>query len=146
MKNRTRIISISILTSAGIVVIPFLCFSIATKKWAQSEACGSNMKAVGLAGRLWANDHVELMPTNFMCMSNEVVTPKVLHCPADHERPRVSTWDEFSEENSSYLMVSPGAKEGTTNVVFIRCRIHGHLGFVDGSVFNASRTKVVGKH
>jgi hypothetical protein len=47
----------------------------------------------------------------------------------------VRIWEEFSEEKSSYLMVSPAVKEGGTNVVFIRCRIHGHLGFADGSVF-----------
>lgn len=103
------------------------------------------MKAIGLAGRLWANDRVDLMPTNFMCMSNELINPIILHCNADTARPRVRTWEEFSEEKSSYLMVSPGAKEGSTNVVFIRCRIHGHLGFADGSVFNATRTKMVGK-
>ena len=103
------------------------------------------MKAVGLSARLWANDRVELMPTNFICMTNELITPLVLHCPADGERPRVRAWEEFSEEKSSYLMASPGAKEGTTNVVFIRCRIHGHLGFADGSVFNSNRTQMVGK-
>jgi hypothetical protein len=104
------------------------------------------MKAVGLAALLWANDHAEMLPTNFTCMSNEVITPKVLHCPADSARPTVKTWEEFSDEKSSYVMVSPGIPQGTTNSVFMRCRIHGHLGFPDGSVMNASRTKLLRKH
>jgi hypothetical protein len=103
------------------------------------------MKAIGLSARLWANDRLEMMPTNFTCMSNELVTPIVLHCIGDKSRPRLRTWEEFSESQSSYVMISPGVREGTTNSVFISCRIHGHLGFPDGSVLNASRTKFIGK-
>ena len=120
------------------------CNSVAMKK-AQAIGCASQMIAIGYAGRIWANDHTDRMPTNFMCMSNEVITPKILHCPADRERPRVSAWEEFSDEKCSYLMVSPGVPEGTTNSVFIRCRIHGHLGFPDGSVMDADRTRVFRK-
>src|SRR5205085_3269047 len=93
-------------------------------KAAQSANCASNMKAVCLAARLWASDRAGLMPTNFLCMSNELITPLVLHCSADGARPRLRTWKEFSEETSSYLMISPAAPEETTNLVFIRCRIH----------------------
>jgi len=79
------------------------------------------------------------MPTNFICMSNEVVTPKVLHCPSDQERERVGAWKDFSENKSSYVMVTPGAPEGATNIVFIRCRIHGHVCYTDGSVYHGKQ-------
>src|SRR5215216_2115343 len=104
------------------------------------------MEAIGLAGMIWANDHAELMPTNFTCMSNELNIPKILHCPAASSRPRVDTWEKFAEERSSYEIISPGTPEGTTNIVFIRCRIHEHLGFADGSVMNASCNKVLPKY
>ena len=104
---------------------------------AQSISCLKTIGSIGIAARLWANDREHLMPTNFICMSNEVITPKILHCPADHKNPRVIEWAEFTEAKSSYLMISPGVREGGTNVVFIRCRVHGHLGFPDGSARRA---------
>ena len=130
----------------ALTMMAVLAFKFAAVRRAQSRSCASKMKAIGLAGRLWANDRAEMMPTNFTCMSNELVTPKILHCSADSARPQVDTWEKFTEDSSSYEIISPGAREGTTNVVFIRCRIHGHLGFTDGSVMNASRTKVLPKY
>jgi hypothetical protein len=132
--KRDHIILFSIL---GVVVLgggSFLYILKIADDRAQSVTCAITMKSVGLAGRLWANDHAGMMPTNFTCMSNEMVTPKLLHCRTDSARPAVNTWEEFSDEKSSYVMVSPGIPESTTNSVFIRCRIHGHLGFPDGSV------------
>jgi len=147
MKSRPlKILAATLFAFIAISVISGIYCGRVAQRAARSAGCASNMKAICLSGRLWANERVELMPTNFMCMSNEIITPKVLRCPADNARPRVNTWEEFSEEKSSYLMVSPGANEGTTNVVFIRCRIHGHLGFADGSLRNANRTKVLHKY
>lgn len=145
MKSRTlKIVSVSI-SLVVVVLVSFIYISGVAMSRAESVQCANNMISIGFGARLWANDRVELMPTNFICMSNELVTPKVLHCRTDRAHASVNSWEEFSDEKSSYLMVSPGSKEGTTNVVFIRCRIHRHLGFPDGSVTDAGRTKVFRK-
>jgi hypothetical protein len=146
VKPRTlKILAVALFAFIAMAIASGLyCSSVAMKK-AQEISCANNMIAVCFSGRLWSNDHADRMPTNFICMSNEVVTPKVLHCPADRERPQVGVWEEFSEEKCSYVMVSPGVPPGTTNSVFIRCRIHGHLGFPDGSVRDANRSRVFRK-
>ena len=78
--------------------------------------CTSNLKQVGLATRLWAGDNGDHFPpmsvadvTNvtfyFRSISNEIVTPSVLACPADPERTRLSTFTPaFTNANISYFV------------------------------------------
>jgi hypothetical protein len=48
-------------------------------------------------------------------------------------------WSTFDERRCSYEIVNPGIPEGNLTNVFIRCKAHGHLGYVDGSVFDGKR-------
>lgn len=85
--------------------------------------CVSNLKQIGLAFRMWANDHDEKFPmqlsasgTNggtmefnlsgevwrhFQIISNEINTPKVFVCQEDKKRSRTGDWGAFS--NNSHL-------------------------------------------
>src|SRR5580765_235255 len=45
--------------------------------------CMSNMKQIGLAARMWSSDHNETFPPDFLSMSNEMASPKILVCPSD---------------------------------------------------------------
>jgi len=87
-------------------------------------SCTSNLKQVGLAYRLYANDHDDhfpfLNPTNtsgslefttspqvfrhFQAMSNELVTPKVLACFTDSKRSKATDFSNFSNANLSYFV------------------------------------------
>jgi len=70
------------------------------KARAQRTACLNNQKQIGLSFILWAGDHDERFPStvdaseggsralletweHFITLSNELVTPKILHCPSD---------------------------------------------------------------
>ncbi len=89
--------------------------------------CVSNLKQVGLAYRMWSNDHQEKFPwtvaasgtsdgtlpfvnsTNvwihFSAISNEVNNPRVFVCGEDRARTRVTTWDAFTNNNHlSYFL------------------------------------------
>jgi hypothetical protein len=138
-----QFLCVGFLVLVTVGVISFIYCNYVAVKGAKSIQCLSHIKAISMGCRLWTYDHWKTVPTNFTCMSNELVTPKILHCSADSARPPVDTWQKFTEASSSYEIISPGVPEGTTNVVFIRCRIHGHLGFTDGSVMNADRTRVL---
>lgn len=92
-------------------------------------SCVSNLKQVGLAYRLWSNDHEDQFPfasTNaggsfrfanspqvflhYVAMSNELVTPKILTCFEDKERSKTADFTQFSNKNLSYF-VGPDARE-----------------------------------
>jgi hypothetical protein len=45
------------------------------------------MKQIGLAARMWANDHKDIMPSDFLTMQNELNSPRILVCPTETNRP-----------------------------------------------------------
>lgn len=110
------------------------------KSKAQRITCVNNMKQIGLAARMWANDHNEKFPPSFLAMSNEVVTPKVFVCPGDGSVVKAVDWANFGEANVSYEYLQPGIAENeAAQVVVFRCPIHGNEGRGDGSVMMGGR-------
>ena len=100
-----------------------------------SLACGDYMTSIGCAARNYADDHDGNLPSDFLSMSNEVSTPKILVCPGDHSRQPAASWAVFTPEDSSYEIVTPHLRDGDTNLVYVRCKIHGNVLYGDGSVF-----------
>jgi competence protein ComGC len=97
--------------------------------------CVNNLKQVGLAARVFANDNEDEFPwrisTNsggsreyqsvpnsafrhFQVMSNELSTPKIIICPQDRERSPATNWIfNFDNRNVSYFI---GLDSNQTNV------------------------------
>jgi len=71
-------------------------------------------------------------------MTNELSWPKILVCPSDHLHRVATSWVSFTTNNSSYEIVAPGISKTDTNVVFLRCKIHGYVGYSDGRVLDDS--------
>src|SRR5258708_4930153 len=131
----------AILGSTGAVILLLVLFRammIAARNRADSARCASSITSICMAARLWAEDHGELMPTNFLSMSNELNTPKVLSCL---DARRASDWSTFAPENCTYQIVAPGMGAGDTNKIFLRCSVHGHLGYSDCTVFDGHRRR-----
>jgi hypothetical protein len=106
------------------------------KQQAQQINCISNLKQMGLAVRIYANDHKENLPPDFLSMSNELNTPSILFCPADSARTRVDSFAHLTPGNITYEFLRPGAslaKLNPSEPVF-RCPIHGNVCYADGSV------------
>src|SRR5439155_12737122 len=101
---------------------------------AQSIACINNLKQIGLAARVWAKDNYDILPPNWLSMSNELSTPKVLVCPADTTRTAAENWASFSAANVSYEFLNPNGSETEAQVVLARCPSHNHICLSDGSV------------
>ncbi len=110
---------------------------------AQTTRCVSNMKQIGLAARIWSNDHNDMFPPDILTMSNELVAPNLLVCPDDKSKTAAADWSQFSAaENLSYEFLTPGAKEGDVfNQTAFRCPIHGNVGLGDGSVQQGSNSR-----
>ena len=115
-------------------------FSSAAQRRAESLTCASAVTSICLAAHVWAEDHGGIMPTNFVCMSNEVSAPKILSCiPA--RRARTENWADFGLQNCTYEILVPGMRVDDTNTAFLRCTIHGHLGYSDSTVFDGVRRR-----
>jgi hypothetical protein len=110
------------------------------KRWVKSMNCGNSMCSICFAARVWALDNNGKMPSDFLSMSNELSTPRVLICDADHSRRAAPNWASFTPGLSSYEIVD--LRDGDTNGVFLRCRIHkDHVGYADGTVFDGTRRR-----
>ena len=104
------------------------------KEKAESIACINNLKQLGLSVRVWALDNKDISPPNVLDMTNEMSTPKILRCPADHAREAATSFASYTPANCSYEYLAPSAPETEPTRVLFRCPIHGHVCLCDGSV------------
>lgn len=91
------LVVIAIIAILAALLLPALAKA---KAKAQRIACVNDQKQIGLSFTMWGHDHEDKYPSvvapaeggsqaqtevwaHFAVMSNELVTPKILHCPSD---------------------------------------------------------------
>ena len=139
MKRRDVIFILVGIFAIAAVLYPFA--TARSKSWAESVSCGNYISSIALASRVWADDNNQHMADNFLCMSNELATPKILICPSDKDRKPAEHWTTFTTNNCSYEILRPGMPESDTTNAYFRCTIHGHLGFADGTAFDGKQRR-----
>jgi len=103
---------------------------------AQTVTCMNNLRQVGLAVRMWSNEHKETLPPDLLSISNQLGSTKILVCPGDKSRIQAASWSEFDPlENLTYEYLAPNAKVADVeSQPIMQCPIHGNMAFGDGSV------------
>ena len=128
----------------GTILVGFVLLGLSKqrlKRWSESVACGNYMSSIGFGARLWAGDNSNRLADNFLVMSNELCTPKILICPGDKTRKLAESWATFTTNNSSYEILRPGMTDDDFTNAYFHCTIHGHLGFADGTVFDGKQRR-----
>jgi prepilin-type processing-associated H-X9-DG protein len=121
----TKIEVVVIVAAIGFFVLLISPALMAAKHGAKRINCVSNLKQIGIAYRLWEGDHNNKYPMavsvtnggtmgladgrnawiNYFVMSNELSTPKILHCPADINRFAATNFSVgFNNQNISYFV------------------------------------------
>jgi len=104
------------------------------KEEAHAVACVNNLKQIGLAARIWAADHNDVLPPDILSMKDGMATPKILFCPADATATPVTEWSQLDLTSISYRFLNPNGKAGDETTSLATCRIHGYVCLSDGSV------------
>jgi hypothetical protein len=124
----------------AVAVITIAVISVSRRRQVEFLMCGNYISSIGLATRVWAGDNGNKLPNNFVVMSNELAMTKILICPGDKSRQPAKDFASFTPTNSSYVLLTPGVPWNDTNA-FLRCQVHGHLGYADGTVFDGKQRR-----
>lgn len=147
---------------ATLVVLPAaLLPALKAKSTAQSIACVNNLKQIGLAFLVWAGDHDDHFPFNvstnrggtmelcqpgsdgfdrnaahhFRVLSNELITTRILVCPADKGKQPAQGFEVLEAANLSYKLRSgKDLTETNSAEILMVCPIHNNILYCDGSV------------
>jgi hypothetical protein len=127
-----RVVSVFLL----IVALILACLRPMMVRHFESVECGNQMSSIGVAARLWSNDNKGRLPPDLRSLQAELVSTRILICPSEHSGRATESWTAFLESQCSYEIIPRDASDRDANKPFIRCKIHGHLGYPDGTVFD----------
>ena len=109
---------------AVVLILAVVFLSRTASSYSPENVCINNLKQVNLSFKLWAGDNNDIYPmggfaTNggsmemvatgnvvatFLVMSNELITPRILFCPADTRRFAANNFGGLANSNLSYFV------------------------------------------
>jgi prepilin-type N-terminal cleavage/methylation domain-containing protein len=111
------LVVIAIIAILAAMLLPALA---AAKRKAQRISCVNNIKQCALAIRIWEGDNGDKYPmsvygytnttttiSNYVVMTNELSTPKVIFCPSDNtvtHSTAATQWSQLADQYVSYFI------------------------------------------
>lgn len=126
----------------GLMILPAMVLPALAKgkARAQEAQCRNNLRQIGLAARMYAEENEQKWPSDLLSLSNYLQSPRLLVCNVDRKGKSVDDWSAVRSTNLSYNLLVAGEKIDRPNTPIIRCRVHGSVVRADGSVQSALRT------
>ena len=114
---------------AGALLL-FIASAPYAKDYVETRRCGKQLANINQAARVWAEAHNGRLPSGFILMSNELVSPRLLLCPSDRSRYPADNWQALTSANSSYQIgeTELGAKDLPPEILqfisYLGCKVH----------------------
>jgi hypothetical protein len=137
--SNRRIKILAVIATAAIATL--LAVFPAAKRHLEAVNCGNQICSICYAAQSWAGDNGGSYPSELVTLSNEINSTKILICPADPARYPAANWSSFTSANSSYEIVPSRWSNSAAGEVFLRCKVHGHLRYADGTVFDGAKRR-----
>src|ERR1700761_2705271 len=105
----------------GVFIIGVVLIGLAAPKFklhVQSINCINQMSAIDYGAKAWSGNNTNRVADNFLWLSNELVTPKILICPGEKIRSAAVDWSVFTTNNSSYVFLQNNMPGDATNAYF----------------------------
>jgi prepilin-type N-terminal cleavage/methylation domain-containing protein len=140
------LVVIAIIAILAAMLLPALA---AAKRKAQQISCINNLKELGIAFKIWADDNQGLYPMQlstsqggaqehivssgqtlqdvyapafvFACMSNQISDPKLLNCPADQTRTFATNWTQLAYDSPTQPNPGPNGDFGNSLLSYFVC-------------------------
>jgi hypothetical protein len=98
-----------------------------------TRGCARNLVQVLRAALFWSLDNADQPPPSLEILTNELVAPGALFCPAFFHDPVPESWAQVDWAQIDYLW-DAGADWHDPASIVCRCRAHQTVGRADGSV------------
>jgi hypothetical protein len=99
---------------------------------------------------MYSSEHHETFPRSIFEMSDEIVTPRILICPADANRKnqvhweKISTvsWASLSTNDFTYIFLASGRPAANSNLRVFYCPIHQFFARADSRIVGRDGTEL----
>ncbi len=102
-----------------------------------SIRCVNNLKQIFISARIWAGDNGDAYPPRFQDFTNELSTPQVLFCRANHRQVAPTNWTDLDWGTIDYEWIQQHWWDVTN--VSCQCLVHSNYILVDGSAHRVER-------